>query len=69
MRRWKQLDHRADFRCWWISSRATPQRCWAEWLIRAPAKRFVDLEGARDLIDMIDALREKTQGNLAADDL
>jgi hypothetical protein len=31
-------------------------------------KAFVDLEGARDLIDMLDALREKTQGNLAADD-
>lgn len=31
-------------------------------------KAFVDLEGARDLIDMLDALREKTMGNLAADD-
>jgi Domain of unknown function (DUF1844) len=31
-------------------------------------KAFVDLEGARDLIDMLDALREKTEGNLAADD-
>jgi len=32
---------------------------------------FVDLEGAREVIDMIDALREKTRGNLgkADDDL
>ena len=30
---------------------------------------FVDLEGAREVIDMLDALREKTRGNLAkADD-
>jgi len=30
---------------------------------------FVDLEGAREMIDMLDALREKTSGNLArADD-
>jgi uncharacterized protein DUF1844 len=30
---------------------------------------FVDLEGARDVIDMLDALREKTRGNLSkADD-
>ncbi len=30
---------------------------------------FVDLEGAREMIDMLDALREKTRGNLAkADD-
>lgn len=29
---------------------------------------IVDLEGARELIDMLDALREKTQGNLAPDD-
>lgn len=30
---------------------------------------YVDLEGARELIDMLDALREKTRGNLAqADD-
>ena len=30
---------------------------------------YVDLEGAREVIDMIDALREKTRGNLAkADD-
>jgi hypothetical protein len=28
-------------------------------------KAFVDLEGARDMIDMLDALREKTRGNLA----
>ncbi|HXJ16270.1 MAG TPA: DUF1844 domain-containing protein [Candidatus Polarisedimenticolia bacterium] len=26
---------------------------------------FVDLEGAREVIDMLDALREKTRGNLA----
>jgi hypothetical protein len=30
---------------------------------------FVDLEGAREVIDMLDALRDKTRGNLAkADD-
>jgi hypothetical protein len=30
---------------------------------------YVDLEGAREMIDMLDALREKTHGNLAkADD-
>jgi hypothetical protein len=29
---------------------------------------FVDLEGAREVIDMLDALREKTQGNLAKAD-
>ncbi len=29
---------------------------------------FVDLEGARDMIDMLDALREKTMGNLSKDD-
>lgn len=30
---------------------------------------FVDLEGARELIDMMDALRDTTRGNLAkADD-
>jgi len=29
---------------------------------------LLDLEGARDVIDMLDALREKTQGNLAPDD-
>jgi hypothetical protein len=30
---------------------------------------FLDLEGAREVIDMLDALREKTKGNLAkADD-
>ena len=30
---------------------------------------YVDLEGAREVIDMLDALREKTRGNLAkADD-
>ncbi|MGA8037815.1 MAG: DUF1844 domain-containing protein, partial [Candidatus Acidiferrales bacterium] len=29
---------------------------------------FVDLEGAREMIDMIDALREKTAGNLSKDD-
>jgi Domain of unknown function (DUF1844) len=26
---------------------------------------YLDLEGAREMIDMLDALREKTQGNLA----
>lgn len=32
-------------------------------------KAFVDLEGAREMIDMLDGLREKTRGNLAkADD-
>ena len=29
---------------------------------------MLDLEGARELIDMLDALRETTRGNLAADD-
>ncbi len=29
---------------------------------------YVDLEGAREVIDMIDALREKTRGNLAKQD-
>ena len=29
---------------------------------------LLDLEGAREVIDMLDALREKTQGNLAAED-
>jgi hypothetical protein len=29
---------------------------------------YLDLEGARELIDMLDALREKTQGNLAQAD-
>ncbi len=29
---------------------------------------ILDLEGARELIDMLDALREKTHGNLAAED-
>jgi hypothetical protein len=29
---------------------------------------FVDLEGAREMIDMIDALREKTAGNLNKED-
>lgn len=29
---------------------------------------FVDLEGAREMIDMIDALKEKTAGNLAKDE-
>jgi hypothetical protein len=29
---------------------------------------MVDLDGARELIDMLDALREATRGNLAADD-
>jgi len=29
---------------------------------------FVDLEGAREMIDMIDALKEKTAGNLSKDE-
>jgi Domain of unknown function (DUF1844) len=29
---------------------------------------ILDLEGARELIDMLDVLREKTRGNLAPDD-
>ncbi len=29
---------------------------------------FLDLEGAREMIDILDALREKTQGNLAQQD-
>ena len=29
---------------------------------------MLDLDGARELIDMLDALREATRGNLAADD-
>jgi hypothetical protein len=29
---------------------------------------FLDLEGAREMIDMLDALREKTRGNLAQAD-
>lgn len=29
---------------------------------------FVDLEGAREMIDMLDALREKTRGNLSKED-
>lgn len=29
---------------------------------------FVDIEGARDVIDMMDALREKTRGNLSQAD-
>lgn len=29
---------------------------------------FLDLEGAREIIDMLDVLREKTQGNLAKAD-
>lgn len=29
---------------------------------------FLDLEGAREMIDMLDALREKTEGNLAQQD-
>ena len=31
-------------------------------------KPFVDLEGAREMIDMLDALREKTMKNLANED-
>jgi hypothetical protein len=29
---------------------------------------YLDMEGAREIIDMLDALREKTQGNLAKTD-
>jgi hypothetical protein len=29
---------------------------------------FLDIEGAREMIDMLDVLREKTRGNLAAED-
>ncbi|MGA7090059.1 MAG: DUF1844 domain-containing protein [Candidatus Acidiferrales bacterium] len=29
---------------------------------------FLDLEGAREMIDMLDALREKTRGNLSKED-
>jgi hypothetical protein len=29
---------------------------------------FLDLEGAREMIDLLDVLREKTKGNLAAED-
>lgn len=29
---------------------------------------FVDLEGAREMIDMLDALRDKTRGNLSKED-
>jgi len=29
---------------------------------------YVDLEGAREVIDMLDALRDKTKGNLARED-
>jgi hypothetical protein len=29
---------------------------------------FVDIEGAREMIDMLDVLREKTKGNLAKAD-
>ena len=29
---------------------------------------MVDLEGAREMIDMLDALRESTRGNLAPED-
>ena len=31
----------------------------------AQGRRYVDLEGAHEMIDMLDALREKTRGNLA----
>jgi hypothetical protein len=34
----------------------------------ATGQAIVDLEGARELIEMLDALREKTQGNLAPED-
>jgi hypothetical protein len=29
---------------------------------------FLDIDGAREMIDMLDVLREKTRGNLAAED-
>jgi len=29
---------------------------------------FLDLEGAREMIDMLDVLREKTRGNIAKTD-
>jgi hypothetical protein len=29
---------------------------------------YMDLEGAREMIDMLDALREKTRGNLSRED-
>ncbi len=29
---------------------------------------YMDIEGAREMIDMLDALREKTRGNLAKTD-
>jgi hypothetical protein len=29
---------------------------------------FLDIEGAREMIDMLDVLREKTRGNVAAED-
>ena len=41
------------------------QACWAEWLTRARGRRILTWEGAREMIDMLDALREKTRGNLA----
>lgn len=34
----------------------------------ATGQAIVDLEGARELIEMLDALREKTQGNLTPED-
>lgn len=34
----------------------------------ATGRPMVDLEGAREMIDMIEALRDKTRGNLAAED-
>jgi hypothetical protein len=34
----------------------------------ATGQAVVDLEGAREFIDMLDALREKTRGNLAAEE-
>jgi Domain of unknown function (DUF1844) len=34
----------------------------------ATGQTMVDIEGAREMIDMLDALREKTQGNLAPEE-
>ena len=45
-----------------------PQCCWALIPIPAPASPCWTLEGARELVDMLDALRETTRGNLAPDD-
>ncbi|HLW81698.1 MAG TPA: DUF1844 domain-containing protein [Candidatus Acidoferrales bacterium] len=34
----------------------------------ATGQAYLDLEGAREMIDMLDVLREKTRGNLAAEE-